>query len=310
MKNQQIRRDISAKPFTWIGLLSAGVFSAAITGAPVAAADEQARREVDKSRYTIFDPTPPQYLREFETDRPDITESPFTIDAGHVQTETDIVNYRKSRPDENGAVKETILFGSTNVRVGVTNNAEVDFLLQPFNAVRTRAAGESNSSWRAGPDVFEARAKFNIYGNDSFEKPGATAVALLPFVDLPTVNNGVGQTAVEGGLIVPFAIKLTEKIDLSLMTEFDWRKNEDDRNYHVEYVNTASLSYEFTKVVSSYVELATTFGNESPFGPVIVFGTGLTFKVKHDLQFDVGMNVGLSRAADRLNPFFGMSKRF
>jgi hypothetical protein len=280
-----------------------------ITG-PVAAADEQEKGNVDKSGYTFFNPTPPRYLREFETDRPDITESPFTIDAGHVQTESDIVNYRRSRPDENGVVKEKFLFGSTNVRVGITNNTEVDFLLQPLNAARSRAAGESDSSWRTGPDVLEARAKFNLYGNDSYEKPGATALALLPFVDLPTVNNGVGQTGVEGGLIVPFAIKLTEKIDLSLMTEFDWRKNEDDCNYHVEYVNTASLSYEFTKVVSSYVELATTFGNESPFGPVLVFGTGLTFKVKGDLQFDVGMNVGLSRAADRLNPFFGISKRF
>jgi hypothetical protein len=75
-------------------------------------------------------------------------------------------------------------------------------------------------------------------------------------------------------------------------------------------VNTASFSYELTKTVSTYVEVATTFGNQSPFGPIVVFGTGLMYRVKDNLQFDIGMNIGLSRAADRINPFFGVTRRF
>ena len=38
----------------------------------------------DKNQYWLFNPTPDRLLREMTTDRPDITESPFTVDAGHV----------------------------------------------------------------------------------------------------------------------------------------------------------------------------------------------------------------------------------
>ena len=32
-------------------------------------------------------------MREFNTDRPDVTESPFTVDAGHWQLELSFVEY-------------------------------------------------------------------------------------------------------------------------------------------------------------------------------------------------------------------------
>src|SRR5581483_201415 len=117
-------------------------------------------------------------------------------------------------------------------------------------AVRTRTADPARTSWAAGPDILEARVKLNLYGNDTFKHPGSTALGLLPFVDIPTVQNGVGQDHVEGGLIVPFAIKLSEKSDLGVMTEFDVRKNATDSGYHIEYVNTASLSYAISDKLS------------------------------------------------------------
>jgi Putative MetA-pathway of phenol degradation len=264
----------------------------------------------DKSEYNLFNPTPSKCMREFSTDRPDITESPFTVNAGHVQTESDIFNYARSKPDENGTVTEKFLFGSTNVRVGVTNNAELDFLLQPYNAVRIRMINPPRTSWNAGPDVLEARTKLNLYGNDSFEDPGSTALALLPFVDIPTADNGVGQDHVEGGVIVPFAVKVSGKSELDVMTEFDFRKNRASAGYHVEYVNTASLSYELTEKLSTYAEVATRFGNESQFGGIVTFGSGLLYKLYDDLQLDVGINVGVTRAADLINPWVGISKRF
>ena len=37
----------------------------------------------DKRHYHLFNPTPRELLREMSTDRPDVTESAFTVDAGH-----------------------------------------------------------------------------------------------------------------------------------------------------------------------------------------------------------------------------------
>lgn len=78
----------------------------------------------------------------------------------------------------------------------------------------------------------------------------------------------------------------------------------------MEYVNTASLSYEISQRFGTYVEVAMRFGNESPFGGIVVIGGGLLFTPSKDLQLDGGINVGVTRAADRSNPFLGISKRF
>ena len=45
----------------------------------------------DKSQYTLFNPAPANCLREFDPDRPDVTDSPFTVDAGHIQFEIRLV---------------------------------------------------------------------------------------------------------------------------------------------------------------------------------------------------------------------------
>jgi hypothetical protein len=47
----------------------------------------------DKSQYTILNPTPIDLRRPFNTDRPSITDSPFTIDAGTFQIESDVANW-------------------------------------------------------------------------------------------------------------------------------------------------------------------------------------------------------------------------
>src|SRR5262249_25819964 len=56
----------------------------------------------DKSQYKLFNPTPANCLREFDPDRPDVTDNPFTIDAGHIQFESSLFSYALSRPDRHG----------------------------------------------------------------------------------------------------------------------------------------------------------------------------------------------------------------
>jgi len=51
-----------------------------------------------KSGYTLFNPTPPELMREMLTDRPDKTEALILVDAGHFQIEADVLNYTISTP--------------------------------------------------------------------------------------------------------------------------------------------------------------------------------------------------------------------
>ncbi len=52
---------------------------------------------LDKSHFNLFNPTPRELMRELSTDRPDKTESPYTVDAGRVQVELDLVTYTSDR---------------------------------------------------------------------------------------------------------------------------------------------------------------------------------------------------------------------
>jgi hypothetical protein len=55
---------------------------AGVSESSLASAPEQAVSN-DKSHCTIFDPVPGDLLRELTPDRPDKTESPCRVDAGH-----------------------------------------------------------------------------------------------------------------------------------------------------------------------------------------------------------------------------------
>lgn len=72
----------------------------------------------DKSQYTLFNPTPAKCMREFDPDRPDITDSPFTVDAGHIQFESGLFSYTLSRPDPEGIVTEEFDVGATGYQTG------------------------------------------------------------------------------------------------------------------------------------------------------------------------------------------------
>src|SRR5438552_1973140 len=93
--------------------------------APIMKAQEAANSALqlphDKAEYNLFHPTPPALMREMSADRPDKTDCPFTVDAGHIQLEMDYANLTYNRPNsQRGNVKSTsyeIL--PMNIKVGL-----------------------------------------------------------------------------------------------------------------------------------------------------------------------------------------------
>src|SRR6476620_8248103 len=94
----------------------------------------------DKTQYTLWNPTPRSLLREFDTDRPDKTESPHTVDAGHVQLEADVVNYSYDRYNtaRDHTRVETLAIAPFNLKVGLCNSTDFQLVVPIYTAVRTR----------------------------------------------------------------------------------------------------------------------------------------------------------------------------
>jgi len=105
----------------------------------------------DKSGYTLFNPTPDEYMREISPDRPDKTDSPFTLDAGHFQLEMDYANFTYDAPTTaHGNFKtEDYQLAPMNVKVGVLNNMDFQLVLAPYQWQRvedkTSGAVENDS---------------------------------------------------------------------------------------------------------------------------------------------------------------------
>ena len=144
--------------------------------------------------------------------------------------------------------------------------------------------------------------KYNFQGNDG----GQTAFGILPYVKIPTNQNNLGNNAVEGGVILPLAIKLSDKWDVGINAGLAFNRNDGETTYDTSFVNTVSFGYEIDKIWSTYFEVATATGPQFAAS----FDTGLKYLLTEDIQLDAGVNIGLSKGADNFQPFVGMSVRF
>ena len=278
---------------------------AGIAASPLAvpAAGETGESE-NKSGYHLFRPTPSSLMRDLSTDRPDLTESPYTVDAGHFQLELEVASYSR---DENSARRlESMGLLGINAKLGLLPNLDLQVGAGTTREETARISpvpepGETVS----GVTDLGIRLKWNLWGNDS----GQTALALMPFVELPTGSRELTNGAVEGGIIVPLALSLPSEIGMGLMVEADWLEDADGSGYHPEWLTTATLGRDLAGPLGGFLELASGFRPRSEGDWVGTVNAGLTYGPTPNLQLDAGVLFGVSEDADGVTFFTGLSFR-
>lgn len=258
----------------------------------------------DKSGYNLFNPTPDSLLRELATDRPDKTESAYTIDAGHYQIEMDLLNYTYDRSKHETA--KALAVAPANLKVGLFNNVDLQIVVETYNIVRTKDRVTGEHRRLSGFGDVTLRSKINLWGNEG----GPTALSVMPFVKIPTARGDLGNGSMEGGVIFPFAMVLPCEWDLGAQIEVDQLRDQTSSSYHQEFSNTVTVSHDIVGKLGGYVELFSNVSNESHSAWVATFDFGFTYAVSRNVQLDAGMNIGLTDAADDLNPFIGLSLRY
>jgi len=261
-------------------------------------------KKPDKNQYWLLNPVPPEEMRSFSTDRPTKANVPYTVDAGHFQYETDLVNFTHQVV---GSVHtNTILAPNPTFKVGVTNNADLEVNV-PFAGVHTfgSSTGPSSTLWGIG-DTF-VRAKVNLWGNDD----GSSAAAVIPFVKVPSAPIGIGNGAVEEGLIAPLALSLPNNFTLLLVPEIDAFKNSVDNGRHGNFIFDVNLSREVIKNVTASVELWSDYNDDPAVKTTqMSFDTALAWVIFPNVQLDVGANFGLTSATPAVQVYTGLSQRF
>jgi len=246
-------------------------------------------------------------LRELSTDRPDQTESPYTVDKGHVQFEMDFIHITQDTDRSGGGDVRTreIAWAPFNLKFGVTHNADLQLMFDPQVRVETkdRVTGTTQRSSDVG-DV-TTRLKINLWGNDE----GATAFGLLPWVKWPLSANDVRNGKTEFGLILPYGADIGGGWGLGAQIEIA-RLRDDTLATVTNWLASVAVGRDLTDALGYYLELVVQTDSGRDAHWQVQFDCGLTYAINADLQLDAGCNFGLTKAAPDLQPFIGLSRRF
>ena len=281
-----------------------GVARAQDNPAPAAPAAASAP---DKSGFTLFNPTPQADLRSFCTDRPTKSTAPCTVDAGHFQVESDVFNL--TWDTSGGGDTTTVLYTNPTFKLGLTNTLDAEINIAPWETIRAkdRATGKTTTASGVG-DLF-LRLKANLLGDDG----GNVAVALEPYVKIPTAPAGVGNGAVEGGLLIPIQIALPANWSLVIDPEGDVLRNAIGDGDHFNMSGLLSFSRPVSKTLTLSLEVWSDV-NFDPGGTVTQasFDLGAAWipAAHPNFQLDGGVNLGLNNQTPAAQAYVGISQRF
>jgi hypothetical protein len=272
---------------------------------PASTPDETASKE--KSSYTIFNPVPGDLMRELNADRPDKTDCPFTVDAGHFQLEMDFANFTYDTPNsERGNVKsEEYHIAPMNLKLGVLNDLDFQLVLSPYEWERTEEERAGIIERKFGFGDITPRVKVNLVGNDG----GFFSLALIPFVKLPTSRDHLGNSSVEGGVGIPYAFDIPNW-DVGFQTTFNCDRNSVGNGYHAEFDNSVSIGHAVISKLSYSVEFFSSVSTERNSGWIGTFDTWLTYQVNKNLRLDAGAYIGVTRSVDDWHPWVGRTWRY
>jgi hypothetical protein len=266
----------------WFLLLGVGLASAA-----------HADSTPDKSGFTFLNATPDSDLRSFCTDRPTKYTMACTVDAGHWQIESDFFN---------GSSDHTYAATDPTIKYGLTNTVDVELNVIPVEIV----AMDHKTTTGVG-DTF-AKLKWNLLGDDS----GDIAVALEPYVKIPTARHTIGNGAVEEGLILPVTANLPSGWVLVVDPEADSLKDQNGSGYHLNYSGIVNVSHAITKTTSFDLEYWSDVNRDPINQHESSVDIGFMWNPSNvpNLQLDAGFDVGLTRETPSLIYQVGFAKRF
>lgn len=269
---------------------------------PARAGDAQ----TDRSPLGLLDPTPDSALRSFSPDRPLNSISPFTVDAGRLQVESDILDFSQS--SDRRTTTGTLEALDPEIRLGLTRSLEFDLLTAGLLADRTTADGTGRTLSRdIGTGNVTLQARYGLFGDDG----GTYTLALAPFVAIPSGDRHFGDQRVDGGVIAPLSIKLPSDFTLVLETEVQSMRDGTSAAF-ASFTNIANLTHPVPGVdkLTASVEFTSVVNADRLTPDIYTVESALAYLVTPTTQLDLEGFVGLNRAAPELQVAAGVAHRF
>jgi hypothetical protein len=242
--------------------------------------------------------------RGLNTDRPDKTESAYTVDKGRFQFETDLMFFTQDKSNSSETNDSILTVNNINLKFGILENSDLQIIVANYLEDKSNSTGQKITKKGFGDSVI--RLKHNLFGNDS----GDAAFGVMPFLKLPTAAAGISNERAEGGVILPLSIKLPNDWSFGFMVEVDHLRRQDDMGWQTDYVMSGTVSHSIVGPLSGFFELYHRSSDNANQGSIATLDMGLLYLYNEKIQFDTGAFFGLTENADDLNLFLGLSVLF
>jgi len=243
--------------------------------------------------------------REFCPSRPGLGTPACTMAPGRVMIETGLVDWSREGDEEERA--DTLSIDETLVRVGVTENAEVQLGWSPFAHRHSlnRATGEVENADRTGDAMIGAKLNLSHPDGSGFSA-AVQGNVLLPVGRAPIGAGDWGMNA-----LAALGWELPGGIGLGLTPEIDASVNASGHGRHVTWGGTAGIDFELAPALSASMEVQA-LRDDDPDGHAtqVYGGVALAWQAGKNCQLDLGMDTGMSRASEDIALHMGISRRF
>lgn len=248
-----------------------------------------------KSGYHLFHPTPEIQMRDFIPDRPGFTEVPNTLDAGHLQFDTDL--FSTERTNIGGVKTIRNFYNTAYYKLGITNSFDLQFGINTFSTSVIKTTVNTIKQSIYGGDL-TIKARQNIWGNDG----GKTAFAILPFVNIPVKSSD----KISGGIAFPLGISLSNEWDLCTQIRTDLVYNENSKNHQMDFMVSVLTSHSITNNFDFFMEGAALRNNDKTYE--YFFNGGLMCRLAKNINIDGGVYYGIKNISSKTY-FVGASFR-
>lgn len=246
-----------------------------------------------------------QEARELCADRPGLGTPACTVDAGRVVFELGLGDWTHDRTPDN--VSDSVNIGDALVRIGLTDSLEAQVAWSAYGHVRVRdrATGLVEKGDGIGDVTLALRQNLSNPDGSGF------SIALMPYATLPVGGSAIGAGDWGAGLIVPVSFDLGGGLSLGLTPQIDAAVDGDGDGRHVAYGSVVGLGFGLTDALSGALE-ASVARDEDPdgHGTQALAGLSFAYSPSDDMQFDIGVNVGLNDDSADREIYFGVAQRF
>tara|TARA_B100001094_G_scaffold37866_1_gene32207 strand:+ start:2079 stop:2789 length:711 start_codon:yes stop_codon:yes gene_type:complete len=200
---------------------------------------------------------------QISTDRPNQTESPFTLPLGHIQIETGI------------SIEDSQSNINTLFRIGIINGIEVRLNTNYLMNDNITALKKSSFS------DFEVGAKFKIWG----ESNDKTKIGFLSHLSVPTAPEVFSNN--EYGLLSRVLVSHNLKNDSQIGYNLGYNK-------YSNYVGELIYTIEYGRNLGSFGIFFELFGNDSSNNSSLNFDSGIIYLIDNNKQLDLSIGRGLN----------------